>query len=343
VKWLRRLFGERSRLPRDSDAVLRRALLAVLDRDFGYAEELLERAVKLDSNDPENYIALAHLYRARGELGRAIRIHQNVLLRPDLDRYTRLEALVGLGNDFREGGFLGRAIGKYIEVLEIEPDHREALKQLIPMLIDTRDIQGAIAMERRLARLGGSGKSTEEVSFLVDIALVAKEDGKLGEARRVLKRALRRDPKYARAWILLGDLEVERGRTRAAISAWKHVAQLDLRKAPTAYARLRNLWTEMNRGDTYESFLRDILSDFPGDRGATLALVEWLASKGNPEGALDELRPFLQFAAKDLEARGLFGKLLLESAKREDALKEFEALLALLQEEGLLTAREHSA
>jgi len=343
VKWLRRFFGERSRLPRDADAVSRRALLAVLDRNFGYAEELLERAVKLDSNDPENYVALAHLYRSRGELGRAIRIHQNVLLRPDLDRYTRLEALMGLGNDFREGGFLGRAIGKYIEVLEIEPDHREALIQLIPLLIDTRDIQGAIAMERRLARLQGSDAGKEGASLLVDIALVAKEDGKLGEAGRIAKRALSRNPKCARAWILTGDLAAERGRTRAAISAWKHVPQLDLRHAPAAYARLRTLWTEMNRGDTYENFLREILSDFPGDRGATLALVEWLASKGNPDAALEELRGFLQFAGKDLEARGLFGKLLLESAKREDALSEFETLLRLLQEEGLLTAREHSA
>ena len=39
------------------------------------------------------YLALANLYRTRGEIGRAIHIHQNVLLRQELPEALRREAL----------------------------------------------------------------------------------------------------------------------------------------------------------------------------------------------------------------------------------------------------------
>ena len=53
----KRLRGRDGRAPRDVDATLRRALLAVLDRDLDRAEALLTRAVSLDTGEALAYAA----------------------------------------------------------------------------------------------------------------------------------------------------------------------------------------------------------------------------------------------------------------------------------------------
>ena len=93
--WLRRRSD--SRAPRDVDAATRAALLAVLDRDHDARRgSCSSRASSSTRRDVEPYLALARFYRMRGDIGRAIRLHQNLLLRRDLDRAQRIACLADL-------------------------------------------------------------------------------------------------------------------------------------------------------------------------------------------------------------------------------------------------------
>ncbi len=100
LRRLTRAFRGGARATRDVDVIMRSALLATLDRDLDRAEELLSRAVRIDSSGVEPFVALGRLFRMRGEIGRAIRIHQNLLLRPELVTEDRLlsNALAVLGH-----------------------------------------------------------------------------------------------------------------------------------------------------------------------------------------------------------------------------------------------------
>ena len=69
---------------------LRAALRALLADDYEGAEAALTGLVREDSRDVDAYLGLATLYRRRGEVGRAIQVHQNLLLRADLDKHARL-------------------------------------------------------------------------------------------------------------------------------------------------------------------------------------------------------------------------------------------------------------
>ncbi len=343
MSWYRRFIPKKSVPIKDADAAMRRALLAVLDRDFASAETLLERAVKLDSENVENYLALAQLYRTRGEVGRCIRIHQNLLLRPELAQEHRVEGLLGLANDFRQGGFIQRAIAHYRKVLAIDSDNREAILRLIPLMISTRDVPSALSLERKLSRMEGKEGATSRAELLVQVADVAREEGKIADARRAVKRALQRDPECVQAWIVQGDIEAERGKGKRALEAWKRVPELDARKGGMVFERLKVSWMEQNRGKEFESYLRGVLGEYPGDENATLALVDYLISCGELEVAISELREFLERGSDCLEARRLLGKILLESGRKEEALEEDEKLLRLLDERGLLRRRESSA
>jgi lipopolysaccharide biosynthesis regulator YciM len=338
---LDRLFRRRRRRqPGTADEASRAALLAVLDRDDARAEELLTAGVHLDSTSIEPYLALARFYRMRGEIGRAIRVHQNLLLRRDLDAEQTIVCLADLAADFRQGGFLQRAIASYEEVLARDSKHVEALRALVSLCADVRDFERALEMQRRLSKLEKRDGASERARLLVDMAEVAQAEGKHDVARRTVKKALRAHPESVRGWLLLGGLESERGDAKAAIAAWKHVPALDRRSGALVHARIEQAFAASGRPEAFEAYLRELLGERPDDARARLALARALASRGETEEALAELRRLLGRDPENLEARAELGRLLLSERRDAEATKEYAELLDVLERRGLLRSRE---
>lgn len=137
----------------DFQQALRRSLRAAVEGDPARAQTWLERAVELDSADFDAYQALARLYRDRGEIGRAIRMHQNLLLRTDLAEDERLLARLELARDLEAGGFLERACAGYEELLAERPRDPEILAALASLAIGRGEAERSEALVARLRRL----------------------------------------------------------------------------------------------------------------------------------------------------------------------------------------------
>ena len=341
--WLSRAFGGDARAPKDADSALESALLAVLDRDLDRAEAMLSAAVRLASDDDVAYLALARLYRMRGEIGRAIRIHQNLLLRLSPQSPLGKLAMADLGADFAQGGFLRRAIASYEQVLAQDPKHQASLRALVRLLADVREFPRAIELARRLARLERRDPAPTEAALLVAMADAARAEGRSEEARKAVKRALRKDARSVRAWIVLGELEAERGRARAALAAWLRVPGLDRRAGPLVYPQLEATYAALGRTREFETCLRGLLEARPDDRGARLALARTLAARGDGEPALAELARLLEREPDDLEARATLGRILLTEARDAEVAKAHGELIEALERQGLLRARESLA
>jgi lipopolysaccharide biosynthesis regulator YciM len=341
MAWLPRAW--RRSAPQSSDAALRGALLAVLARDLERAEALLSEVVRRETKAVEPYLALGRLYRLRGEIGRSIRIDQNLLLRSDLTREQTLAALEDLAEDFRQGGFLQRAIASFEEVLARDSRHRGALRALVSLLASVRDYPRAIEMARRLARLRRPGDPEErpgEAELLVQSALAAQAEGRHGDARSALKRALRADPSNVDAWIAQGELEAERGRTQAALAAWAKVPALDRRSGPRVYPRLEATYAALQRSREFEAYLQELLRERPDDPHARFAFAHALAARGEIDEAIAMMRQLLQRDPDDLAVRGALGRVLLAEQREGEVLKEYGELLDVLERNGLLRRRE---
>jgi lipopolysaccharide biosynthesis regulator YciM len=335
-RWLRR-----DRLAaRDVDAVVRKALRCVLEGDLDSAEELLSRAVRIDSDQVDAYLSLARLYRLRGEIARAIRIHQNLLLRTDLRPAQRDEALFGLAGDFRKGGFLQRAIAAYEELLARRPNHPQALRTLVRLRADVRDYQRALELQRRLARCEGREGGAEEAALLVEMAEAAHAEGRSDEEHRALRRALRKDSRCVSAWIRLGAFEAERGQSKRALAAWRKAPELDRRSGAEVYPRLEATYAALGRAREFEDYLREILERRPGDLDARLALARALSARGEAEAAVAELRSVLERDPEDLQAHAVLSRVLLAPGMEAEAVEELRELVELLERRGMLEKRE---
>lgn len=340
MRWLRRASGRSGGGWSGPEDPLVRALRAVLRQDWSSAEEVLTEIVRRDSGRVEVYLTLAELYRRRGDISRAIRIHQNLLLRTDLAPVLRTQALRGLAEDFRQGGFLGRAVAAYQEVLDRTPRDAEVLRVLARLYAEARDHARAFALARRLARIGAYRDNAEEASLLVELARSAQADGRSEDARRALKRALRRDPACAAAWVELGALEAERGSAKRALAAWRRVAVLDRRAAEAVYPRIEATYAALGRPREFEAWLRQMLGDRPEDTEARLALVRTLAARGDADAALAEATTLLERQRDHLPAHMARARLLLDQGRSGEAAKALGDLAASLERLDLVQALE---
>jgi len=330
MAWWKRAT-QRPRAPKTSDAAVRQALYALLDHDLDAAQELLARAAQLDPDEIDAYLILGRLYRERGEVGRAIRIHQNLLLRPELGEARETEVLRELASDFRAGGFLRRAIASFEEVLSRLPRDERSLRELAGLLATAREHERAIEMERRLARAQGRDAAPREAELWIEIARSAEAEGRGPDARKALKRATKRDPGNVEAFVLLGRIEAAEGRMRHAFAAWRKVPEIDRRAGPRVYPELAAAYAAAGKEAEYEKYLGGLLEEQPEDAAARLALAHALAARGETDAALDAIRRVLASDPGDLDAHAALGRALVAAGRDGEALKSYAELLAALE------------
>jgi len=322
-----RAFGGYARGPGDADRAARSALLRVLEGDLERAEADLVAAARR-GDDPETHLALARLLRLRGDVGRALRIHQNLLLRPGLEPGPRRAALLGLAEDLRQGGYRERAIAAFEEALAGEPSGRVALRALSALYLEAGRYDDAARAARRLARAEGRRAGPAEAEVRIAEGAAARDAGRMDDARRAARRAVRCDRRSAAAWLLRGDAESARGKARAAVSAWRRAALVA--EAPgDALERLRGAWTREGRAGAFEALLEKLLEARPGRSDLLLLRARERATRGRADEAVADIRRALEVDPASRPAHGLRFRVLRGAGRDAEALAEGELLADL--------------
>lgn len=283
-----------------------RGLNYLLNEQPDKAIDAFIEVVKLDPETIDLHFALGNLFRRRGEVDRAVRIHTHLLNRADLPARSRAEALAELGQDFLKGGLLDRAEESFTRLLD-EPRHRvEALRALLRIYQMEREWGKAIDVARRLEREAGESSHGQVAHFhceAAERALAAKdEEG----ARSHLEQALKANRKSVRAAILAGDLASRRGDLEEAARHWRGVGETSPEYLPMVAGRLADALDATGRRDEALNFLRRSLLDHP-----SIDLLEVTHAK---------LTAWDSPSAADA--------LLREELRRHPSLAGFERLLA---------------
>ena len=325
--WLRR--KPKSAPERTAAAQLRSALHFVLAGDLPAAESALAEAARVDSTSSDVYLALANLYRLRGDIGRAIQIHQNLLLRADISLELRRDALLGLAQDFRAGGFLKRSASAFQDLLEVEPDNLQALRALERIRVDAGDWNGALEVRKRI---GGRDPETAKVAahLWTGLGRAAVSRGLDADARKAFKRALATDADCAEAYIAFGDQRVREGSWKKASGLFRRALGMHPAIGTLVYPRLSEVHAKIGDPASFEALLRERLDVAADDREASLWLARTLATLKRVDDALGILRRLLDRDPGCLAAHAEIGRILLGERRDDEAKKAFEELLARL-------------
>ena len=155
------------------------------------ALDMFLKVMDADSETIETHFSLGSLYRRRGEVERAIRIHQTLLDRAALAPEHREQALLALAQDYLRAGVLDRAEGLFQRVSEVPRLRASALASLRWVYERQQEWQHALSVYRSLAALKAAPPRAVAAHYLCELAASAMERGDLEGAKRLLREARR--------------------------------------------------------------------------------------------------------------------------------------------------------
>ena len=258
----------------------------VLNEQPDKAIEVFIKMLEVDSETVETHLALGNLFRRRGEVDRAIRIHQNLIARPTLDKEQRALALLELGMDYMRSGLLDRAESLFEELVETGSYSVQAFRELLDIYQQEKEWDNCIRTARRLEMTSGDRLDPVVAQYYCEKAEELRDQGQYKPARDNIRRALAIDPDCARASILEAELAVMAGKVRHAVRAYKRIERQDADYLPEVIPQLLDCYRQLDRLDEFMAYLQEVV-DRNGGITAMLTLTDLIAQRRGEEAAAE--------------------------------------------------------
>ena len=293
-----------------------RGINYLLNEQPDKAIEVFIKFLEVDSETVETHLALGNLYRRRGDVDRAIRIHQNLIARNSLSAAQRTEALLELAQDYMSAGLLDRAEDLFSELAEDENYRVQALRQLIEIYEQEKDWPKAIASARKLEKATGNQLGWIIAHYCCEQAGRHRGEGDPDRALKHIRQARNMHAACVRASLLEAEIYAERGEHERAIRSLQRVEEQDPDFLPETISGLRRSFGALDRTSALDAYLSKLMHRY-GWTSVTLGLADIRCESGGPREAIRFIAEQLRRRAS---VRGLDRLLELEiEDQRHDA------------------------
>jgi lipopolysaccharide biosynthesis regulator YciM len=291
------------------------------------AIEELSQAARVDADALEIHLILGNVYRERGQVSRAIQVHQSLLQRQKLTRLEHAYVMLCLGLDFKRGGFVDRAVEAFREARRLDPSNAYALLHLEKVFEEQRQWEDAAKVRQELLAMAGPESPARSQTILAFLenerGLVAARAGDLAGARARFSAALELDAAVTPAAVNLGDVLAREGRRAEAIRCWEQVVEDAPDRAHLVLERLRDAYAAEGQPARFLDLCRRVAVAHPHNWRARLALGQALARQGDRSGALDQLLEALSHNPHGLTVHEAIWDVLLEGGLDRQAVERY--------------------
>lgn len=255
------------------------------------ALEVFIGLVEVDAETVETHLVLGNMFRLRGEVDRAIRIHQNLIARPALEPVYKSTALLELAKDYLKAGLLDRAEALFEDVIEIGLQTDEAYSLLLSVYEQEKEWQKAITLVKKSGR-GRDGEDTHRIiaHYYCELGeLELEKDGELTAAKKLVGKALSYDQSCARASVLLGNYAMREGDYKSAVRYYRKVSNQNPEYLPEVIVKLQEAFL---RRDDHEGF-KGFLTQIKDTQQSGILLSTLLANPSNDDTQKEMILGFL--------------------------------------------------
>ena len=284
-----------------------RGLNFLLSDEPDKAVDTLIKMIDLDSDTVETHIAMGKFFRHRGELDRAIKVHQNLVSKEQISALQRDSALYELGRDYILAGFLERAENAFLPLLSNQKHFLNAQIQLFNIYQTTKEWSKAIELAEKMINAGGDSAElfTRVAHFYCEQASIEMRNNHLIEAQVNLKKAIAADATAVRPWLLLGEIAMQQQKYDDAIDCLSQIPSRDVSWLSEAVPLIEECAEQLNNHVKLDKVLDEYWQQCAT---AYLAKVKLMAKDGEVEKA---------------------SQVLLEQLKKHPTMKGFKTLMGL--------------
>ena len=272
----------------DAGPVYFRGLNHLLNEEPDKAIDAFVEMLEVDSDTVETHLALGNLFRRRGEVERAIRIHQNLIARPALTREQRAQALLELGQDYMRAGLFDRAENLFRELKETKLHVQPALQNLLVIYEKESDWQACLEVADQLEAISGRKMPVRKSHYHCELALAAKAKGRVSDAGGELEKALSINRGFVRANHLRAQFAASQGDYRTAIRLLHQTVEQDATYLPEVLPELVTNYRQLGDLQGLRGYLQEMAANRPGI-GAELALADLIREEEGDTKAADFL------------------------------------------------------
>lgn len=280
----------------------------LLNDEQDKALDIFLHLVEVDWDTIDTSLALASIFRRKGEIDKSIKLHQSLLARPSLPPDYKPRVLLELGRDYLLAGWLDRAEGLFMETLDDKAYAVDALQSLQHIYQTEQDWQKAIQTAWKQQKLSDKNIKPVIAHYYCELSEKATADDDIKEAEVLANQALSADANSVRASMLLGDIAMQRGRYQKAIRFYQQLEFQDLAFLPMVLDKLVRCYRNMsnlpllivylkqfqNREPMahYQGLIGELIQEVSGKEAA----MEYLTEQMNKHPSLDMVDAFLKIS-----------------------------------------------
>lgn len=267
----------------------------------------------VDSETIETHLALGRLFRQRGEVDRAIRIHQNLLARPSLTTEQHDLSLYELANDYLQAGLMDRSRSIFEQLSENSEFAEKSQKHLMTIFQGTKEWPEAVEVGQRLLRQGHQNMAKPLAHFHCELAVEATKSGDTAAAVSAYKQALDVDPSCSRASLQLAELYLQQHNYGQCQSQLIALEQQDIEFFSEAIPLLRQCYEGLNdREGLVEVFQRAATSG-----GGISTFLGWIETQESVLSQDKIERRITEYLIKSPNIRGFYQLMVYQLANAE--------------------------
>ena len=263
--WAMGRFGERDEeeAPPPLNIDYLKGLNFLLNEQTDQALEHFLKMVRVDDKTIETHFALGSLFRRRGEVDRAIRIHQNIIARPDLASEQKDQALYSLAKDYLAAGLLDRAENLFARLAEGSRYQVQALDALCGIYEQERDWEKAIDAGQRLEVLGGQSLALQIAHYYCELAESAAASGDYASARQYVKNAQAGRPRTMRGALTRAHIARDTDDNKTALRLYHRIIDENTYLIAETLPEIVTIYTRENQVNELERALTALLDKNP--------------------------------------------------------------------------------
>ncbi len=280
--WALGRFGERDEEdpPPPLNIDYLKGLNFLLNEQTDQALEHFLKMVRVDDKTIETHFALGSLFRRRGEIDRAIRIHQNIIARPDLASEQRDQALFSLAKDYLKAGLLDRAENMFTRLSQGSRYQVEALENLTRIYEQEKEWEKAIAAGQQLELLGGRSLALQIAHYYCELAEAAAVAKDYAAARQHVKQAQAGRPRTLRGALTRAHIAQETNDNKTALRLYHRIIDEHTYLIAEALPEIVAIYERENAMGDLEKAFRQMLKKNP----EMIGLVAYTAIVNNIDG-----------------------------------------------------------
>lgn len=237
-----------------------RGLNHLLNEEPDKATEVLIQMVEVDPDTVELHLALGSLFRRRGEVDRAIRVHQNIIARSRLSEALRSQATLELGRDFLKAGLLDRAEQLFQNLLDRSEHEKDVCQHLIDLYQQEKEWGKALVIGTKLVGLDSGRWKLRLAQYHCELGEAALEKEALDQALVEAELARRDDPDCVRATLLKGSVLQLRADYGAAIAAYQRVEEQNADLLPEVMGEIQACYGQLDDAQGWEDYLEALVA-----------------------------------------------------------------------------------